>query len=164
MKLCSLTLSIAFLLLSPFSSGQSSNNAQQRADIMSVIYDWAETLTTDDLERRKQVTIDGSMIQRMRQQPDGSFTLAPSIVSFDAMKPSNTVMVERFWDEELIITGPFATFMAAYDFWIDGEFSHCGTDVFDLINVDGQWKIGNMKFTIIRDGCPPSPLGKLGTQ
>ena len=164
MKLSSLTLAITLILLSPISSGQTSNNAPQRALIMSVIYDWADTLTTDDLERRKQVTIDGSMIQRMRQQPDGSFTLTPSIVSFADMKPSNAVMVERFWDEELTIRGPFATFTAAYDFWIDGEFSHCGTDVFDMINVDGQWKIGNMKFTIIRDGCPPSPLGALGNQ
>lgn len=164
MKLCSLTLSIACILLSPISSGQTSNNAQQRALIMSVIYDWADTLTTNDLERRKQVTIDGSMIQRMRQQPDGSFSLTPSIVSFAEMQPSNSVMVERFWDEELVVIGPFATFIAAYDFWIDGEFSHCGSDVFDLVNVEGKWKIGNMKFTIIRDGCPPSPLGALGTQ
>jgi hypothetical protein len=166
MRLSRLALFTFFSALSSLAVGQASGdleNDAQRELVLSVVYDWADTLTTDDIERRKEVTIDGSMIQRLRQQPDGSFTLTPSIVSFNDMSSSDSVMVERFWDEEVVIRDQFALFVAAYDFWIDGKFSHCGTDVFDLIQVDGQWKIGNMKFTIIRDGCPPSPLGALGS-
>ena len=160
----SFTLLAIFILLSSLTWAQTSSDDAERQVILSVIYDWADTLTTGDLERRKQLTIDGSMIQRLRQQPDGSFDLTPSIANFADMSPSNTVMVERFWYEELIIRDQFASFVAAYDFWIDGEFSHCGTDVFDMIKVDGQWKIGNMKFTIVREGCPVSPLGALKQQ
>lgn len=160
----SISILLAFsTLLSSLTSAQSLSAEAEREKILSVVYDWADTLTTGNLERRREVTLDGSMIQRMRQQPDGAFDLSPSIVNFADMTPSNSIMVERFWDEELVIRGRFATFIAEYDFWIDGEFSHCGTDFFDLINVDGQWKIGNMKFTIIRQGCPPSPLGPLKT-
>jgi len=158
------TLSTWIAILGSLSSLQAVAQSNERELVLSVIYDWADTLTTNDLERRKQLTIDGSMIQRMRQQPDGSFTLAPSIVNFADMKPSEVAMVERFWDEELIIRDRFASFIAEYDFWIDGVFSHCGTDVFDMIKVDGQWKIGNMKFTIITTGCPDSPLGVLKAQ
>jgi hypothetical protein len=164
MRLSSLALFAIFTLLSSLVIGQTKAEDTERELILSVVYAWADTLTNDDLERRKEVTIDGSMNQRLRQQPDGSFTLAPSIVNFSDMSSSSSVMVERFWDEELVIRDQFATFIAAYDFWIEGKFSHCGTDVFDLIKVDGQWKIGNMKFTIIRDGCSPSPLGELDSQ
>ncbi len=161
MKIVSATFLAICTLSNTLSYAQTVSENSERELILSVIYDWAETLTTDNLVRRKEVTIDGSMIQRLRQQPDGSFNLTPSIVNFADMSSSNSVMVERFWDEELVIRDQFATFIAAYDFWIDGEFSHCGTDVFDMIKIDGQWKIGNMKFTIVREGCSASPLGPL---
>ena len=76
------TLSTWIAILGSLSSLQAVAQSNERELVLSVIYDWADTLTTNDLERRKQLTIDGSMIQRMRQQPDGSFTLAPSIVNF----------------------------------------------------------------------------------
>jgi hypothetical protein len=52
-------------------------------------------------------------------------------------------------------------FWAPYDFYIDGEFSHCGVDVFDLIQLEGQWKLANSMYTVIRNDCPKSPLGEL---
>ncbi len=40
-----------------------------------------------------------------------------------------------------------------YEFRLNGEFSHCGVDVFTLIQAEGVWKIINLSYTIDKEGC-----------
>ena len=47
------------------------------------------------------------------------------------------------------------------DFWVDGKFSHCGIDIFDLVKTAEGWKISGLTYTVERTGCAPSPLGPL---
>lgn len=129
--------------------------------VMTAVNGWIKTLETGDLKRRAELTIDGSIVQRLVQQDDGSFDLRPRVRNIDTSAVQSSVQIERYWGERVLINDTMAVFWASYDFWIDGSFSHCGTDVFDLIKVDGQWKLGNMMYTIQRAGCPPSPLGEL---
>jgi hypothetical protein len=74
---------------------------------------------------------------------------------------SDSQLTERYWDEELLLSDVLAVFWAPYDFYIDGEFSHCGIDVLNLIKVDDEWKIGHAMWTIQRPDCEASPLGPL---
>jgi len=48
-----------------------------------------------------------------------------------------------------------------YDFWVDGKFSHCGIDIFDLVKTAEGWKISGATYTVERTGCAASPLGPL---
>lgn len=69
-------------------------------------------------------------------------------------------LVERYWDARIQVSGPIATATMPYDFHIDGVLSHCGIDVFTLVN-DGVWRIASVSFTRQVEGCPESPLGPL---
>ena len=40
-----------------------------------------------------------------------------------------------------------------YEFRREGEFSHCGVDVFTLMKVDKQWKIVTVAYTVEEEGC-----------
>ena len=40
-----------------------------------------------------------------------------------------------------------------YEFRLNGEFSHCGVDVFTLIKNEDAWKIVNLSYTIDKEGC-----------
>ena len=71
---------------------------------------------------------------------------------------------ERYWDPTVLIRERIAVVWTPYDFWIDGEFSHCGVEVFDFVRVDGEWKLTNMMWTVEREDCEPSPLGSLKKQ
>jgi len=44
-----------------------------------------------------------------------------------------------------------------YDFWIDGEFSHCGGTSVTLAKVDGSWTIANWMWTVEKDNCQTDP-------
>lgn len=67
--------------------------------------------------------------------------------------------LERYWDPTVLIEGNIAVFWAPYDFHVDGQFSHCGIDSFQLVKREGQWFLSNLSWTRQREGCEPSPLG-----
>ena len=64
-----------------------------------------------------------------------------------------TPIIERIWDPEVRIDGPVATLWAAYDLYNGDEFSHCGTDAFQLVETVGGWKVVVLSFT---SHAPPS--------
>ncbi|MFN6115786.1 MAG: nuclear transport factor 2 family protein [Flavobacteriales bacterium] len=70
-------------------------------------------------------------------------------------------LLERTWNVEVTVHDGLATVHAAYDFHVNGRFSHCGHDVFDLALLDGRWMITGGQFTMRVEGCPPSPLGPM---
>lgn len=74
------------------------------------------------------------------------------------LKPDGHNYMERWTGEPtILIRGPIAVVWGEYEFWIDGEFSHCGVDSVDLVKVEGQWKIANFMWTVEKEGCPTAP-------
>ena len=53
-----------------------------------------------------------------------------------------------------MIGGPIAVVWGEYEFFINGERSHCGVDVADVVKLDGKWKIANFMWTVEPDACP----------
>jgi len=56
-------------------------------------------------------------------------------------------LIERMWSPEVRIDGQIAQLWAPYDFYIGGEFSHCGFDAFHLVHVDGEWKMAGVTYS-----------------
>ncbi|HEX6037378.1 nuclear transport factor 2 family protein [Longimicrobium sp.] len=66
-------------------------------------------------------------------------------------------LLERMWDAEVRIDGDLATLWAPYDFHRGAQFSHCGVDAFQLVRVEGAWRIVSLSYTLQPEGCPPAP-------
>jgi hypothetical protein len=47
-----------------------------------------------------------------------------------------------------------AVVWAPYEFWRNGKTSHCGIDTFDMVKIDGQWRVANSMWTVEPDACP----------
>jgi hypothetical protein len=60
---------------------------------------------------------------------------------------------ERIEFDIIKIDGPLAIVWAPYTFYYKGIFSHCGTDSFQLIRINGQWKIQYLIDTRRKKGC-----------
>ena len=74
------------------------------------------------------------------------------------LKPDGHDYLERWTGEPtILIRGPIAVIWGEYEFWIDGEFSHCGVDSVDLVKIGGEWKIANFMWTVEKEGCPTAP-------
>jgi hypothetical protein len=61
---------------------------------------------------------------------------------------------ERISFGSVRVDGPLAIVWAPYSFFYKGKFSHCGVDSFQLILVDGVWKIVYVIDTRRKNACP----------
>ena len=74
------------------------------------------------------------------------------------LKPDGHEYIERWTGEPtVLIRGPIAVIWGEYEFWIDGEFSHCGVDSADLVKISGEWKVANFMWTVEKENCPTAP-------
>jgi hypothetical protein len=129
--------------------------------VMKVVDSFFLAINTSDAALMKKIALHDSMTYSVREQDDGRWTLRarPQTHDFDPANWGPEKLTERYWAPTVLITDHIAVFWAPYDFYIDGGFSHCGTDAVDLVKVDGDWKIGNSSWTVQKTGCVMHPDG-----
>ena len=66
---------------------------------------------------------------------------------------SRGVMKEEMYDPKVEVNGDWAMVWGRYVFWVDDKISHCGINQFNLVRIDGTWKIANGASTIDRNDC-----------
>jgi hypothetical protein len=62
---------------------------------------------------------------------------------------------ERIIFETIKIDGPLAIVWTPYNFYYNGQFSHCGVNSFQLVKFNGVWKIQYLIDTRRKQGCTP---------
>jgi hypothetical protein len=72
----------------------------------------------------------------------------------DRLALSTEQLRERLIDPHVHVEGDIAMIWSRYEFERDGAFSHCGIDHFDLVRIDGRWRVLNLTWTRQTDGCP----------
>lgn len=82
-----------------------------------------------------------------RTQDFGAFLR--SIVSI----PDSVAFEEKLTSWSIQVDRTMANAWVGYEFWLNGNFSHCGINSFQLINFDGEWKIIYLIDTRGRAGC-----------
>lgn len=68
-------------------------------------------------------------------------------------KGGGPVVDERMWNPTVLRRGPIATVWAPYELLVDGKQVHCGVDVFDLVQVDGTWRVAHLMWTQEPTAC-----------
>lgn len=58
---------------------------------------------------------------------------------------------------QVLVDGPVAMVWADYAFYVDGDLSHCGVDIFTLVRVAGEWKIATVTDSFIANDCEGAP-------
>ena len=97
----------------------------------------------------KEPTLPGGTMVLMR---DGK----PTQMTFEDFatrvgKPGTTKIEERIHDPLIRIDNDLAVVWAPFEFLSDGKVDHCGTDLFNLIRVDGRWLIASVADTGRKD-------------
>lgn len=93
-----------------------------------------------------------------RAGDDGiGFSSADGIVSAIG-RAKEQVWEEPIWDWTVHVDGRLAQMWTKYAFYLDGEFSHCGTDAFELYKTpDAGWQVTQLVDTRRTEDCwyPP---------
>jgi len=152
-------ITIVFVVASGVSritTAQSSTT--DRDAVLKVVQAFFDTMTGRDIDGAREILVPQGRFHAMRT---GAEPRPLSNEEYLAqLQASKQTMRERIWNPDVRVHGSIATMWAPYDFWIDGKFSHCGVDAFDLIRTDKGWKIAGGVYTL-ESKCEPSPLGPL---
>lgn len=155
------------LLLTLFSTTliYSASNAQttDSSAIQATVEKFFTSIETRDRTLLESILVPNSLNISTNELANGDARF--TTLSYEEMltaltRPGRSAM-ERAWDETILIQGHIAVFWAPYDFHVDGEFTHCGVDSFQLIKQEGQWLITNASWTRETENCPASPLGPI---
>ena len=113
--------------------------------VLAPIHAMFDGMSNRDAAAIKAPTLLGGTMVLMR---DGK----PVQMTFDAFadrvgKPGKTRIEERIHNPLVRIDNDLAVVWAPFNFLIDGKVDHCGTDLFDLVRVDGRWLIASVADT-----------------
>jgi len=159
MRTVSLAGWLSLLLVAP--AAPADEKHPEYSAVMKVVDLFFEAINTSDAGLMAKIALHDSITYSVREQDDGHWSLRAMPQAWD-MDPAHwgpEKLTERNWAPTVLITDHIAVFWAPYDFYIDGEFSHCGTDAIDLVKVDDDWKIGNSSWTVQKTGCVRHPDG-----
>ncbi|WP_179345214.1 nuclear transport factor 2 family protein [Winogradskyella ursingii] len=67
--------------------------------------------------------------------------------------PKENTFEEKLLDFNIKIDGNMANAWTPYEFWFNGNFSHCGVNSFQLVKENEEWKIIYLVDTRRREGC-----------
>lgn len=134
----------------------------EREAVLAAVQTFLDTMAANDAAAARRVLVPEGRFFFMREEKGESVLRSVSNAEYlDRLATRKTRSRERIWDPDVRIHGSIAVVWTRYDFWIDGRFSHCGVDAFDLVKTAEGWKLAGGVYTVERSGCPPSPLGPL---
>ncbi|TYA55278.1 nuclear transport factor 2 family protein [Formosa maritima] len=143
---------LLLLIISINSYSQDSDKSVEKA-IIDVVNQFFESLEKQDtILMKKIVFIDGQIWRVRNNQNKISYDMRyfkDDLKSFN----SKETLLETPLSFEIKIHNEIAMAWVPYEFRINGEFSHCGIDVFTLIYTREGWKIVNASYTIDKKGC-----------
>jgi hypothetical protein len=124
------------------------DSAEQPA-VLAPITQMFDGMAKRDAALIRKPVLNGGMMVLMR---DGK----PTQMTFEDFatrvgKPGTTKIEERIHDPLVRIDNDLAVVWAPFEFLVDGKVDHCGTDLFNLVRVDGKWIIASVADTGRKD-------------
>lgn len=145
----------SFLLLSAIWCGAQSTGEDQ--SVISRVQALFDAMATHDSTAATALVIpEGRLMVSRANGTVSNSTLGEFATRLSSAKSS---YLERMWNPKVMVRGGIAVLWTEYDFHLDGKFSHCGIDSFQLVKMPEGWKISGLAYTVEPTGCAPSPLG-----
>lgn len=123
--------------------------------VTTVVKQFYEILETRDADLAKQILIPEGQNFSIRENETGVVVKRTNYhdVIDSLAKNKETNFKEVMQNPKVLIRGRMAVLWADYKFYIDGKFSHCGVDAFNLLKTVDGWKIAGIIYTIEKTGC-----------
>ena len=114
----------------------------EEAAILQVIDSFLLAVGNGDRELQKSVELpDGGLaIYRSRDGVAGPVRRMPAS-DFQKPTPDHDPFVEMYWAPDMLVRGSFAQVWTPYVLRDNGAVVHCGINAFQLVKLEGGWKI-----------------------
>ena len=115
-----------------------------------------EAMKNGDAAELKNCFADSAILQTINKNKEGKIIIQNETVdefSISISKLPKGDADERIQFDIVKIDGPLAIVWAPYKFFYKGKFSHCGVDSFQLVKINGEWKIQYLIDTRRKNKC-----------
>lgn len=150
---------VVFFALGVFGYAQGPNpsNEEAKEQVKQVVETFFEGFHKQDSTIIKSTVANEIVLQTTGRNPEGK-TLFKTEEFSKFLKsivgiPETTKFEEKLTSFSIQVDRTMANAWVGYEFWLNGEFSHCGINSFQLINFDGEWKIIYLIDTRGKEGC-----------
>jgi hypothetical protein len=144
----SFAISISFILRAHAQTTEDSVKAA-----VNLLFDG---MKTSDAAKIQGSFADSAILQSIAGTKEGKQVIRNESVSAFAAsigKLPKGAADERIQFETIKIDGPLASVWTPYKFYYNGQFSHCGVDSYQLVRLNGQWKIQYLIDTRRKQPC-----------
>lgn len=136
---------ITILIAVVFSLGISAQNQSEEKAIKKVISTFFDALHQGDSTLMKSTLHQDLKIQTTFTNKEGDKQLRTQtkaqLLKGVASKKVSDKYLEKLLSYTIKIDGNLASVWTPYEFYLNGNFSHCGANSFQLFNNNGQWEI-----------------------
>lgn len=132
-------------------------NAQTAEDsVKAVINKMFTAMKNADATLLKGTFADSILLQTIGRNKEGGLlirTESPAAFIDQVSKAIPNSLDERITFDVVKTDGPLAIAWTPYSFYYNGQFSHCGVNSFQLVRINGEWKIQYIIDTRRKQGC-----------
>ena len=99
---------------------------------------------------------DSAILQSVAENKEGKVSIKNEVINDFATQISTLpkgAADERITFNTIKIDGDLASVWTPYQFYFNGKFSHCGADSFQLVRINGEWKIHYIIDTRRKENC-----------
>ncbi|MEP0211914.1 MAG: nuclear transport factor 2 family protein [Cellulophaga sp.] len=126
-------------------------------DVKNTINLFFDAFHKQDSMQLKAVATNTVILQTIGVDKDGNTVLKTENYS-DFIKnivsiPKEVNFREKLTSYSIKVDGDMANAWTEYEFWLNGKFSHCGVNSFQLFKDKGKWKIIYLIDTRRKKGC-----------
>lgn len=150
-------LALAVLLLFMIAATVTAQNTNEKEAVLEAVQTVFDAMAEADSAKAASVFIDGGHTFRIDEE--GHISLSENSAFAQSIGNFKQEVVERIWDAQVLVDENIAMAWTPYDLHVDGQFSHCGTNLISLIKTDDEWKISDITYNVKREQCEESPLG-----
>lgn len=128
--------------------------------VMATVEAFMDGLEAKDGAAMRSIAMEDAYLAFVRPSQGDAPDRTQSVRLADAVTSLTDIpghIAEPLGDATVLIDGPIAMVWAPYAFYMDGERTHCGIDVFTLMQVDGQWRISTVTYSHLTEGCEDAP-------
>jgi hypothetical protein len=125
----------------------------EKENVLNVVRDFFDSIEKSDSIKYKAVFLPEARFHIARTQGDAAkYASRPAIQSFFK---AGTKFSERMRSKgvKVEVHQQIAMAWVPYDFYVNGNFTHCGLDAFTLLKIEGVWKISSLSFSVEKEGC-----------
>lgn len=112
--------------------------------VKAVINTMFDAMRAGDSAKLQSVFGDSALLQTISRNKEGKTIIRNESIKEFVISVSSApkgALDERIIFETIRIDGPLASVWTPYSFYYNGKFSHCGVNSFQVVRIDGIWKL-----------------------